>query len=217
MLIAVTVGISISSINSKDKIAEVNVLPIIIPFIAIVVGFGLYRGINRQKGLFESYQLTLTNNLITREQLNTPTISIYFNDIREIVKNKNGSFIVKGKVPTDLIMIPAQIDNYSDLEKTLNEIKQVATQLDKSFLQKYSIALTMLTLGLMFCVYTLANKILVAACGAILVGILSWSFYEIRKSKNIDVKTKRGMWWVLIILASIIGVVIMKLLGVQKT
>ena len=217
MLIAVTVGITISSINSKDKTAEVNVLPIIIPFIAVVVGFGLYRGVNRQKGLFESYQLTLTNNLITREQLNTPTISIYFNDIKEIVKNKNGSFIVKGKDPTDLIMIPAQIDNYSDLEKTLNEIKQIATQLDKSFLQKYSIALTMLTLGLMFCVYTLTNKIFVAVCGTILVGILSWSFYEVRKSKNIDAKTKRGMWWVLIVLASIIGVVIMKLFGVQKT
>lgn len=66
MLIAVTIGIVISSINPKDK-ADVNVLPIIIPLIEVAVGFGLYRGLNRQKTLFDSYTLTVTNNLITRE------------------------------------------------------------------------------------------------------------------------------------------------------
>jgi hypothetical protein len=59
MLIAVTVGIAISSMNSKDKAGDVNVLPIIIPLAAVSVGFGLYRGVNRQKSLFESYTLTI--------------------------------------------------------------------------------------------------------------------------------------------------------------
>jgi type III secretory pathway component EscS len=37
MLIAVTVGIVISSVNSKDKATDINVLPFVIPFIAVVV------------------------------------------------------------------------------------------------------------------------------------------------------------------------------------
>src|ERR1700733_4431838 len=48
ILIAVTVGIVISSINSKDNAADKNVLPVVIPLIALAVGFGMYRGVNRQ-------------------------------------------------------------------------------------------------------------------------------------------------------------------------
>ena len=128
MLIAVTVGITISVVNSKDNSSDVNILPMTIPFFAVVVGLSLYRGVNRQRSLLESYQLVLTNNLVTREQLNTQTISIYFNDIKEIVKNKNGSFIIKGKDPTDLIAIPAQIENYTEIENILARITPVATK-----------------------------------------------------------------------------------------
>ena len=97
MLIAVIVGILISTINSKNQANNVNILPFIIPFAFLAVGFGIYRGVNRQKSLLDSYTLNITNNLIIREQLNTPTISIYFSDIREIAKLKNGSFLIKGR------------------------------------------------------------------------------------------------------------------------
>lgn len=216
ILIAVTIGITISSINTKGTADDINVLPIIIPFVAVTVCLGLYRGLNRQRNLFESYQLTLTNNLITREQLNTPTISIYFNEIKEIIKSKNGSFSIRGKDPTDLIIIPAQIENYIELENTLAQIKSFAKKSSKSFLQKYSIAISLFSLTLMLCVYTATNKIIVAFSGTFLLAIVSWSFYEVRKSRNIDAKTKRSMWWVLILLASVIGVMIIKLTGVQK-
>src|SRR3954466_16316681 len=77
MVIAAAAGITISSVNAKGKRTDVNVLPIIIPIAAVTVGAGLYRGLSRQERLFNSFQLTLTENLISREQLNTPTISIY--------------------------------------------------------------------------------------------------------------------------------------------
>ena len=79
-------------------------------------------------------------------------------------------------------------------------------------MQKYSIAITILTLALMFCVYTVTNKIIIAFSGTIFVAIMLWSLYEVRRSKNIDAKTKRGMWWVLLVLFSIIAVMIMKLI-----
>ncbi len=213
MLIAVTVGIVISSINAKDKAADVNVLPFLIPFIAVAVGFGLYRGVNRQKTLFDSYTLTITNNLITREQFNTPTISIYFNDIKEIAKHKDGSFTIKGKDATDLIGVPPQIDNYSQLETTLQNIQPITAKDSVSFLQKYQSLTGLLTVGLMLCVYTVNNKIVVALTGTTLVALMIWSFIKIRSSKNIDSKTKRSVWWVLLVLASVIAVMISKLTG----
>lgn len=212
MILAITVGITIGSINSKGKGNNIIVLPITITLAAVTVGFGIYRGLNRQKALLESYQLTLTNNLIAREQFNTPAVSIYYNDIREIIKNKNGSFIIKGKDRTDLIVIPAQIENYSDLENRLFQVKPFATKSSSSFLQQCGILLTILSLALMLCVFTVTNKLIVAFSATILVLVLGWSFYEIRRSKNIDAKAKRSMWWVLVVLASTISVAIIKLL-----
>lgn len=213
MLIAVTVGIVISSINSKDKATDVNVLPFVIPLIAVAVGYGLYRGVNRQKALFESYTLTITNNLVTREQLNTPTISIDFNDIKEITKHKNGSFIIKGKETVDIIGIPAQVDNYSQLEIELQQIQPIIVKHKVSFLEKYQSLTGLLTVGLMLCVYTINNKIIVGLTGTALVALMVWSFIKIRSSKNVDSKTKRSVWWVLLVLASVIAVMIFKLTG----
>jgi hypothetical protein len=213
LLIAGAVGITISTINSKQKENDVNVLPIIIPLIAAALGFGLYRGVNRQKALLESYKLTITNNLVTREQLNTPTISIYFNDIKEIAKHKNGSFTIKGKEAVDLIGIPAQIDDYSKLETALQQIQTIVVKDKVSFLQKYQSLTGLVTLGLMLCVYTVSNKLIVALTGSALVALMVWSFIKIQSSKNVDSKTKRSTWLVVLVLASVIAVMVFKLTG----
>ncbi len=213
LLIAGAVGITISTINSKQKENDVNVLPIVIPMAVLALGFGLYRGVNRQKALFESYTLTITNNLITREQLNTPTISIYFNDIKEIAKHKNGSITIKGKETVDLIGIPVQIDDYLQLETALQQIQPIVVKDKVSFMEKYQSLTGLVTVGLMLCVYTVNNKIIVALTGSVLVALMVWSFIKIRSSKNIDSKTKRSVWLVIIVLASVIAVMFFKLTG----
>ena len=212
-LITVATVITIITVNSKQQDNEVNILPIFIPLMTAGIGFGIYRGLNRQKALFESYTLTITNNLITREQFNTPTISIYFNDIKEIVKHKNGSFTIKGKEAVDLIGIPVQIDDSSQLETALQQIHPIVVKDKVSFMEKYQSLTGLVTAGLMICVYTVNNKIIVALTGSALVTLLVWSFFKIRSSKNIDSKTKRTFWIITLVLASIIMVMFYKLTG----
>lgn len=211
LLIAGAGGIAISSSNSKQNNNDVNVLPIIIPIMTVTLGFGLYRGVSRQRSLFESYTLTITSDFITREQLNTPTISIYFNDIKEITKHKNGNFTIKGRKSVDLIGIPAQIDDYSQLEATLQAIQPIAVKDKIPLLEKYQSLTGLITIGLMVCVYTVNDKIIVGLSGSALLALMVWSFIEIRRSKNIDSKTKRGFWVILLVLTSVIMVMIYKL------
>ena len=63
----------------------------------------------------------------------------------------------------------------------------------------------------MLCVYALNNKIIVGIAGVTLVVLMTWSFIKIRRSKNVDIKTKKSMWWILIVLASVIAVMFFKL------
>jgi len=213
LVIVLTFGITIAS----KSLNYTEILPYYIPFIVVLLVFGIYRGVNRQKSLFDSYTLTVTNNLISREQANTQTISIYFNDIKEISKHKNGSFTIKGKDRSDIIAIPSQIDNYYQLETTLHDIRPIVAKDNVSFLQKYQSLTAIIVVGLMLCVYTVNNKIIVALAGTTFTAIMIWSFAKIRSSKNIDRRTKKIAWWSLIVIASVIAVMIFKLTGRADT
>jgi hypothetical protein len=212
MVIAITAGISISIFNGKPDMEKLNVLPIIIPIVVIAAGFGMYRGLNRQKSIFESYTLTITDNLITREQLNTPAISLYLNEIKEIVKNKNNSFSIKGKNANDII-IPPQIESYEQLEQMLNKIKPLKPVTAVPLMERSPLITVLATILLMVCVFTVTNKIIVALSGSMLIAIIIWSYIKIRSSKNIDNKTKKGFRLIWIVMASIIFVMIIKLIG----
>jgi hypothetical protein len=209
--VGIIITINSNEINFEQKENDVNNLPIFIPLLIAIFGFGIYRGLNRQKNLFESYTLTIANNLMIREQLDTPTISIYFNDIEEIIKYKNGSFKIKGKVAVDLIGIPVQINNYSQLETALQQIQPIVEKVKVSFIEEYPSFIGVVTGGLMVCVCTINNKIIVASTGSAFIALMVWSLIETRSSKNIDSKTRKIFWIAFAVLVSIITVMVYKL------
>ncbi|MFY7826890.1 MAG: hypothetical protein ACOVQ4_07185 [Flectobacillus sp.] len=214
-LIAAFGGLLLSHFNTNEQQSNVNVFPYVIPMILGALAFGLYRSINRQKEIFESYRLRIDDNGITREQLNTPTITIKSAEVSEIIKNSNGSFTIKGKSFVDIIGVPSQIDNYEKLEKALANIKQISTKNSEPYLQKFRGILSILLIGLMALVYISKDKIIVGISGTVLLAMLGYSVYEVQKSKNIDSKTKKGMWWLIFVIASLIVGMYYKLTGQQ--
>ena len=80
-------------------------------------------------------------------------------------------------------------------------------------MEKYKWILIISMLGLMASVYLSTNKMIVGITGVILIAFLGYSFYEVRRNKNIDEKTKKGMWWLILVLFSIIGTMYFKLTG----
>lgn len=210
-LLAIGAAVAIAAMQDKDKKNTAPTLPLILPIVALSAGVGMYRGMNRQQKLYESYTLTLTENVVMREQLNTPPVTLYFKDITEIVRAKNGAFTLRGKDPADVIIIPSQIDGHLELEKTLRDIAPIAMKSKKSTLEKYMAALPLLAIGLLFSVYTATNKLVVAITGTMVIALMLWSFFEVQRSRNTDSKTKRNLWWVWIVLISVAGVMITKL------
>jgi len=210
VLISITIWFSI--FHMQGGTAYVDATFFIIPVVLIIatLGFSIWRGIKRQKALVESYELTISDTLICRDQLNTPDISILVSEVVEIAKHPKGAFSIKGSRNNGTIIIPVQIENYDQLEATLQQIHPITIK-TSTLLKKLQILLSLTGIGLMLCVYLVNNKIIVGIAGSLFTGLMIWSLVKIQKDKNIDRKTKKGMWFIILVLASIIGVTIMKL------
>jgi heme/copper-type cytochrome/quinol oxidase subunit 2 len=224
-LIAVTIALTITFSIDYDRNDEIKpdsystsspydwitwAIPVII--VATAACIGIFRGLRRVKKAYESYELTISENLIAREQANTPTISIYLTEVEEIIKRKNKGFMVRGKTVRDMILIPAQIENYEQLETALNEIKPISNKGKTTSWIKVQRLVGLVAVALMICVYTVDNKIVVGVAGALFTAFFIYSFIQIQKSKNIDYRTKRSRWITLIVVLSVLGLTIMKLM-----
>lgn len=212
-ILATGTGLAISHFNTNGQASDINVLPFVIPIIIGALVFGLFKGINRQKELFESYRLIINENEVIREQNTTQTISIPHNDIKSITRNSKGIITIVGNSNTDSIGVPSQINNSERLTQILSQIKPITDSDKKPLNEKYKGVLILLMLGLMAIVYISKDKLAVGITGTILILFLGYSFYKVRKNKNIDNKTKNGMWWLILVLLSIIGNMYFKLNG----
>ena len=212
ILLAILGGLAISYFVINRQHDEVNIYPIVIPMVLVMSIFGVYQGIKRQRKIFDGYRLTIDNNSITREQYNTPTITIPLADISEISKHPKGSFTIKGNSTINAIYIPTHIENYEKLEQLLSEIKPVSYKDKKTLLQKFEGLLIILTIGLMVVVFLINDKIIVGICGTLLLMFLGYSLFVTQKSKNVDKKTKKGMWMVIVVMVSIILIMYAKIM-----
>lgn len=212
-LLAALGGLAISYFNTNGQQNNTDVFPYLIPLLVVAFAFGIYRSINRQKEIFDSYQITIDHNGIAREQYNTPTIIISKAEISEIIRNSNGSFSVKGNSSINTIGIPSQIEDYEKLEKLLAEIKEITIKYNEPILQKFRALLSVLTIGLLAAVYISKDKVIVGASGLILLVVLAYSFFKVQRSKNIDSKTKKAMWWIITVIAFILVIMYYKLTG----
>ena len=201
---AVAVGIYIGLSG-----AETAILPIAIPVsilgVTMASGFGLFRGIKRQKALYETYRLTIAANAVTREQKNTQTIRLPKSDITLITKNTNGSFTIKGKSPRDVIGIAPQIEDHEELELLLRQMRPFNGPVHQPLLVRYGRFSGAGALILFAAVFLSTSITIVTLAGLVLVGLLVWSVIEVQKNKNMDAKTKRSIYLVIVPIFMIIA------------
>jgi len=199
--------------NAKADEYAIITIPATIIIFTIVFAFSIRNVFKKQKKLLDSYALTINDNTITRYQLNTPTITLYRTEVKEILRKSNKGFIIKGINAEDIIYVPSQVENYHELEILLNEIKPIISYSPKNFFEKFPIITIILVFGLMVGVYASMNKVVVVLCGIPVIIIIAWSFFKLQKNKNIERKAKRSSWIILVILLSIIYITIAKLTG----
>ena len=212
MMVIITTIIVATNVYSANP-GDVNVLPYVVPFLAVIFSFNIYRSFKKQKKFLQSYCVTISEDGVTREQMNTPPLSISSLEIREIIKTKKGSFIIKGVGRTDMIYIPHWIETPATVEEHLQKLAPVAENKKDARNRKLRVALAFLAIGLVICLYTISNKIVTLICGPLLIGFLVWVFYEVQTSKSVPTNAKRRNWTLLIPIVAIAYLIYLRLKG----
>jgi uncharacterized membrane protein YhaH (DUF805 family) len=208
LLIAVIGGVAISYFNNDKKDGPLAWLVMLVLMLIFLV-YSLAKGIKMQKGLYESYVLTIDEDRLSRRQTNSPELTILFSKISTISEDKTGNLIVTD-VDQNKIVISSYVQGYERIEVLLQSIKPISPAISKNFLQKYPLLSPVITIGLMAAVYLSNNKIVVGLCGTVLIGGMIWAFYKIRTSVQVDSRIKRSAFWMLVVIASIAAIIYYK-------
>ena len=207
--LALLLGFGISYYNAGG--GDFTTLPLVVLIGLGAGGFGILKGLNRQRDLFNSYTLTMDESSLQREQLNTATLRISKADVKEIVRCPNGSILIKGREQTDTIIVSANIEDYDNFMAALREWGEVRNHEAKPLQQGLLLSLIVGGMALIATVYISTNKYLVLVSGTALLSGLVWSVYQVQTSKNVDRKTKRSLWWTVLVMLSVLGIMYAKL------
>ena len=212
-VVVVLIILVVSDIISA-KPGEFNPAFIVAPVMIAFFSFTIYRSIRKQKRMILSYCVTMTDNEITREQLNTPTISINFMEIKEIIRAKKGGYTIKGRSNTDVIYIPPYaVDDAEALEARLKTFAPITEWSDTPWHLKYRSFLLIPFLGALAGTFVATNAYIFVPCGLITIGLAIWVFIFIVRSKNVPVNAKRKVWIYLLFILMLIYILYTKLGG----
>jgi len=174
-----------------------------LPIFLLVTVFSIRTAIKRQKDVWDTYELSIDGDKISRTQSSLDPIIIKKNEITQIVKTKRGDIAIKTDDPYKLIAIPAAVLGRNDLIQSLSGFEEIENQTGKANLHVplFSVG----TLVLFASVFISNHKVIVGICGTLLTAFLIWSFVSIQKSNHVDNKTKMGSYFLFFVLFSMIG------------
>lgn len=160
--------------------------------------------------LLESYELTLTDFAISRVQMNLPTAEIPTVKIDSVKRLNNRSLIVSGN--GFQIVVPKEIEHFDEIEAALSQIQPIVEK-PGGALGKFGLLLPLAFIVLMLVVFVAENPIVVLVGGILLLVGLGYSAISVLRNKNFDSRTKRAMWFVPLVMLSIIANIYFKRFG----
>ncbi|WP_431218054.1 hypothetical protein ACQ86N_00530 [Puia sp. P3] len=187
----------------------------IAPFIFLIFSLKIPKAFRRNRQLLQSYSITISDNWIKREQLDTPSLTIDHTEIKEATKTEKGSYQVRGLTRYEVIHIPRWIGNPADLEKRLQALGTNITQKKTTVSSLLKIPLIVLVYVMLLAVAALDNKIIVVLCGIPVTASLLWLSIEMRRSKNLPEYARNQRYFYLALAFIVAYLVFTKLTGIM--
>jgi hypothetical protein len=154
---------------------------------------GHYVGLKKQREIFLSYELTITNEYIERTQKKTPAIRINRAHVRNIVVRPNGNgMIIQSGETSDEIWVGKHIENPEEVIRELSSIMTPNPSLPESE-QKHRLVSPIVSIFGFIAVgvaFLASDKWVVIISASMAVIIFSYNLLAISRNRNLDSRTK---------------------------
>jgi cytochrome bd-type quinol oxidase subunit 2 len=195
---------------SDDPITRESML-IVIPILLVIFLVTTSFSIKTQKNQFLSFVLTIEKDVITRERLPFPTMTIDAKDILKIERGKDGSLLITSSNGNQKIAVPSQVENYDQMIALLSQFKPI-TEIKKNY-PVYTLLSTVATLGLLAVDFLIKDRIINLISYSLTIILMTVSLVIIQRSSLVDPKIKRMSWVMLVPLLSFISILVALIKG----
>ena len=113
--VAIAAGLTITTLNTGF---DWKVMLMMVLIMGGAVFVGIRKGLRLQKEAWESFELTLRPNSITKSQIRTDSIEILNKEIAEVSANDHG-VTVRSKASSKLIFIPRELIGFDEVLSSL--------------------------------------------------------------------------------------------------
>ena len=166
--------------------------------ILLMIAYSMRRSYRQQTERLRGFRVLLSAEGLRRNQPGLAEVFLHADQICRVVEYPGRSLTVHGPTPAQLIAIPATIEGFQQIRQILETWCPVEIGTSWSLAGQAPALSGVATLAALVTVYRSENAAIVTALGVALIGVLAWAFLSLRSNPNLDAKTKRSVWFVLL-------------------
>lgn len=201
--LAVLVGVGVSAAQTGSTAQFVVVLP----FCAAVILVSAYRGYRRQVRQARSVVIAVSPETVTWRMAGVRERSIARADVLRIDEHDSGELTIVSRDPRQSLRIPAEIEEREELKRELGTFASIQ-RAGKVHATRWPAAAGVVTMLAFAITMVSTTKWVVATVGsALAVGLLACAWL-IWRNRNLDARTRRAAWFVLLPVAAVIARVV---------
>ncbi len=188
----VLVGILISYLQQPPQsVTDVAAWLITFGIFAVLYGsvavFFTVMNVKKARKRYESFELFLAEDLITRKQFNMPEIRIRREEVTRVQEVQEKGFIVRTGDPVNLLWVPDELIGYEDVTRTLLQwapAEAPRTSMPLMFNTRASVVISMIG---MLAIFLLRNAVVVTFVALPYVGFMLYAaIYGLRSPNRSD-------------------------------
>jgi hypothetical protein len=188
----------------SQKLTPITMLIWLI-FVLLTVCFALGSVYFRQRAVLQKFRLFLEGDCLTRTGPGLADLSLFRDEIVEIVETPGVGAAVFPKERSCGILVPAGLIGYDEIRATLSQWKEITVRPKQSLRQLAPIGITVLLVGVGVATFVLESPYLVIPLGSAFIAFLLWGLWIIQRSPQLNLRTKLFAWMVFFPIFSILG------------
>lgn len=200
MLLAGLAGLAIGRVGPDMPL---GVTIVITGVVLVLMLLSTRRGYLQQVQRLRGFRILLSADGLQRTQPGLTDVFIQADQINRVLEYPGKSLMVCGPTPLKVIHIPATTEEFQKIRELVGAWHPVEVGASAPFSGQLPTLSGVASIGALMTVFMSENAVIVTALGVVLVVILGWALFSLRKNPNLDAKIKRSAWLVLLPMCAI--------------